>query len=138
MPTILRWETGDVFSPGAVDHGQLTRLAQDYVCPGHPVAQWGTVFGVFGALHGVRDIAAALENLLGLHPALGHMSLFLGDWRVRAILQQWAAHMAIYQVLGGHSIQVYSGGGGRYSAARGGGLRVVGAPVRLQPRARDF
>ena len=45
-----------------------------------------------------------LENLPGLHPALGHVSLFKGDWRLPTILQQWAAHMAIYQVSGGHSI----------------------------------
>ena len=108
------------------------RVACDSMCPGRPVAQWGIVFGVSGALHGVRDIAAALENLPGLHPALGHVSLFEGNWRLPAILQQWAAHMAIYQVSGGHSIQVYSGGGGRYTPARGGGLRDVGAPVRLQ------
>ena len=102
----------DVFSPGAMAHGQLMRLARDSVCPGRPVAQWGIVFGMSGALHGVRDIAAAPENLPGLHPALGHVSLFQGDWRLPAILQQWAAHMAIYRVSGGHSIQVYSGGGG--------------------------
>ena len=65
-----------------------------------------------GALRGLRDIAAALECLPGLHPALGHVSLFEGDWRLPAIVQQLAAHMAPYDILGGHSIQVYSGGGG--------------------------
>ena len=55
---------------------------------------------------GVRDVATTLECLLGLHPALGHVSLFQEDWRLPAILQQWAAHMAVYQVSGGHSVQV--------------------------------
>ena len=101
-----------MFSPGAVAHGQLKLLARDSVCPGRPSAQWGIVFGIFGAMCGVRDVAATLECLPGLHPALGHVSLFQGDWRLPAILQQWAAHMAVYQVSGGHSVQVYSGGGG--------------------------
>ena len=105
--------TPGTFSPrGAMAHGQRTRLARDSVCPGRPFAQWGIVFGVSGALCGVRDIAATLECLLGLQPALGHVSLFQGDWRLPAILQQWAAHMAVYQISGGHSVQVYSGGGG--------------------------
>ena len=73
----------------------LWRQARDSVCPGRPFAQWGIVFGVFGALCGVRDIAAPLECLPGLHPALGHVSLFQGDWRLPAVLQQWAAHMAL-------------------------------------------
>ena len=111
-PITLGWEAGDIFSPGAVAHGQLTCLARDSVCPGRPVAQWGIVFSVSGALRGVRDIAAALENLPGLHPASGHVSLFQRDWRLPAILQHWAAHMPIYLISGGHSIQVYSGGGG--------------------------
>ena len=108
-PVTLGWDAGDVFSPGAVAHGQLTRLARDLVCPGRPFAQWGIVFGVSGTMCGVRDIAAALECLPGLHPTLGHVSLFQGDWRLPAILQQWAAHMAVYQISGGHSVQVYSG-----------------------------
>ena len=62
--------------------------------PGQTVAQWGIMFDASGALQGVRDVAAALENLPGLHPAMGHVSLFQGDWRLPAILQQWAAHMA--------------------------------------------
>ena len=70
------------------------------------------VFGVSGALCDVRDIAAPLECLPGLHPAPGHVSLFQGDWRLPAVVQQWAAHMAVYQISGGHSIQGYNGGGG--------------------------
>ena len=101
-------------------HGQLVRLARDFVCLGRPLAQWGIVFGVSGALHGVRDIAPALENLPGLRAALGHMSLFQCDWRLPAILQQWAAHMAIYHISGGHSIHVYSGGRGGALHARPG------------------
>ena len=101
-----------MFSPGAVAHGQLKLLARDSVCPGRPSAQWGIVFGVSGAMCGVRDVAATLECLPGLHSTLGHMSPFQGDWRLPAILQQWAAHMAVYQVSGGHSVQVYSAGGG--------------------------
>ena len=100
-----------MFSPGAVAHDQLKLLARDSVCPGRPSAQWGIVLGISGAVCGVRDVATALECLPGLHPALGHVSLFQGDWRLPAILQQWAAHMAVYQVSGGHSVQVYSGGG---------------------------
>ena len=101
-----------MFSPGAVAHDQLKLLARDSVCPGRPSAQWGIVLGISGAVCGVRDVATALECLPGLHPALGHVSLFQGDWRLPAILQQWAAHMAVYQVSGGHSVQVYIGGGG--------------------------
>ena len=56
-----------------------------------------------GALQVVHDIAVAPENLPGLQPVLGHVSLFQGDWRLPAILQQWAAHMAIYHVFSGHS-----------------------------------
>ena len=111
-PVTLGWDAGDVFSPGAVAHDQLKLLARDSVCPGRPSAQRGIVFGISGAVCGVRDVATALECLPGLHPALGHVSLFQGDWRLPAILQQWAAHMAVYQVSGGHSVQVYSGGGG--------------------------
>ena len=76
-----------MFSPGAVAHGQLKLLARDCVCPGRPSAQWGIVFGISGAMCGVQDVAAALECLPGLHPALGHVSLFQGDWRLPAILQ---------------------------------------------------
>ena len=133
-PVTLGWEAGDVFSPGAEAHGQLMRLARDSVCPGRPVAQWGIVFGVSGALHGVRDIAAPLENLPGLHPALGHVSLFQGDWRLPAILQQWAAHVAIYQVSGGHSIQVYDGGGGGVTGGGGGCLRAEFCAINRPPR----
>ena len=99
-------------SPGAVAHDHLKLLARDSVCRGRPSAQWGIVFGISGAVCGLRDVATTLECLPGLHPALGHVSLFQGDWRLPAILQQWAAHMAVYQVSGGHSVQVYSGGGG--------------------------
>ena len=111
-PITLGWDAGDVFSPGAVAHGQLKLLALDSICPGRPYAQWGIVFGVSGAMCGVRDVAATPECLPGLHPTLGHVSLFQGDWRLPAILQQWAAHMAVYQIAGGHLVQVYSGGGG--------------------------
>ena len=111
-PVTLGWDAGDAFSPGAVAHGQLKLLARDSVCPGRPSAQWGIVFGVSGAMCGVRGVAATLQCLPGLHPTLGHVSLFQGDWRLPAILQQWAAHMAVYQVSGGHPVQVYSGGGG--------------------------
>ena len=111
-PVTLGWDAGDVFFPGAVAHGQLKLLARDSIFPGRPSAQWGIVFGVSGAMCGVRDVAATLECLPGLHPTLGHVSLFQGDWRLPAILQQWAAHMAVYQISGGHSVQVYSGGGG--------------------------
>ena len=79
---------------------------------GRTVAQWGIMFDAPGALQGVCDIAAALENLAGLHPAMGDVSLFQGDWRLPAIPQQWAGHMAKYQVSGGHAIQVYSSGEG--------------------------
>ena len=96
--------------PGALAHGQLTHLARESTCRGRPVAQWGIVFGVSGALQGVCDIGIALENLLGFHPVLGHVSLFQGDWRLPAILQQWAAHMVIYQLSGGNCIQIYSRG----------------------------
>ena len=111
-PVALGWEAGHVFSPGAVAHSQLVRLARDSVSPGQTVAQWGIVFDASGALQVVRDVAAALENLPGLHPAMGHVSLLHGDWRVPAILQQGAAHLAIYQVSGGRAIQVYSCGTG--------------------------
>ena len=111
-PVTLGWEARDVFSPGAVAHGPLVRLARDPVSPGRGVAQWGIMFDASGALQGVRDVAAALENLPGLHPAMGPVSLFQGDECLPTILQQWAAHMAIYQVSGGHTIQVYSCGEG--------------------------
>ena len=111
-PVTLGWDAGDVFSPGAVAHGHLKLMALDSVCPGRPSAQSGIVFGVSGAMCGVRDVAATQESLPGLHPALGHVSFFHGDWRLPAILQQWAAHMAVYQVSGGHSVHVYSRRGG--------------------------
>ena len=111
-PVTVGWDAGDVFSPGAVAHNQLKLLARDSMCPGRPFAQWGIVFGISGAVCGVRDVATTLECLPSLHPALGHVSLFQGVWRLPALLQQWAAHMAVYQVSGGHSVQVYSGGGG--------------------------
>ena len=66
----LGWEAGDVFSPGAVAHSRLVRLARDSVSPGRAVAQWGIMFDASGALQGVRDVAAALDNLLRLHPAM--------------------------------------------------------------------
>ena len=75
-PVTLGWDAGDVFSPGAVAHGQLKLLARDSVCPGRPSAQWGIVFGVSGAMCGVRDVATTSECLPRLHPALGHVSLF--------------------------------------------------------------
>ena len=53
----------------------------------------------------------ALENLPGLHLALEHVSLSQGNWRLPAILQQWAAHIALHQVSGSHTVQVYSQGG---------------------------
>ena len=111
-PVALGWDAGEVFSPGAVAHDQLKLLARDSVCPGRPSAQWGIVFGISGAVCGVQDVATTLECLPGLDPALGHMSPFQGDWRLPAILQQSAAHMAVYQVSGGHSVQECSDGGG--------------------------
>ena len=71
-------------------------------------------------------------------PTLGHVSLFQGGWCLPAILQQWAAHMAVYQISGGHSVQVYSGGGGRHPPARSGGVRDVGAQIHLQSRLCGF
>ena len=105
-PLTLGWDAGDVFSPGAVAHDQSKLLVRDSVYLGRPSAQWGIVFGISGATCSVRDVATTLECLPVLQPALGHVSLFQGDWRLPAILQQWAAHMAVYQVLGGHLVQV--------------------------------
>ena len=110
-PVTLGWYARDVFSPGAVAHGQLNLLARDSVRPGRHSTQRGVVFGIFGAMCGVRDMATTLECLPGLHPALEHVSLFQGDRHLPTILQQWAAHMAVYQVSGGHSVQVHSVGG---------------------------
>ena len=111
-PVTLGWDAGDVFSLGAVAHGQLKHLARDAICPGPPFAQWGIVFDVSGAMCGVREVAATLECLPGLQPTLGYVSLFQGDCRLPANLQQWEVHMAVYPTSGGHSVQVYSGGGG--------------------------
>ena len=134
-PVTLGWDAGDVFSTGAVAQDELKLLARDSICPGRPSAQWGIVFGVSGAMCGVRDVAATLECLPGLHPTLGHVSLFQGDWRLPAIVQHWAAHMAVYQISAGRSVQVYSGGGGRHPPARSGGVRDVGAQIHIQSRS---
>ena len=111
-PVTVEWDAGDVFSLGAVAHIQLKLLARASICPGRPSAHWGIVFRVSGAVCGTRDVAATLECLPGAHPTLGDVSLFQGNWRLTAIMQQWAAHMAVYQISGGHSVQVYSGVGG--------------------------
>ena len=84
----LGWDAWNVFSPGAVAHGQFKLLARDSVCLGLPSAQWGIVFAVSGAMCGVWDVTATLECLPGLAPTLGHMFLLQGDWRLPAILQQ--------------------------------------------------
>ena len=73
-PITMGREAGDVFSPGAVAHGQLTRLARDSVCQGPPVVQQGIIFNGSGALQGVRGIATTLENLPRLQPALACLS----------------------------------------------------------------
>ena len=106
--------------PGVVANGQLTRFARESVFSGRPVGHWGIVFNLSGALQGVHDIAMA-HNLPSLRPALQHVSLFQGDWRLHAILQQWAAQMAIYQPSGRHSMQVYSCGGALHTRT---GLRA--------------
>ena len=131
-PVTLGWDAGDVFSPGAVAHGQLKLLARDSVCPGRPSAQWGIVFGVSGTMCGVRDVAATLECLPGLHPALGHVSLFQGDWRLPAILQQWAAHMGTL-----HCPPPHSGGYTRVPPVLPGPRRDRDAPWGIVGTRRD-
>ena len=65
-PVTLGWDAGDVFSPRAVAQDHLKLLVRDSVCPGRPSAQWGIVFGISGAVCGVRDVATTLECLPGL------------------------------------------------------------------------
>ena len=70
------WDAGELLSAGAAAHAQLVWLVCGSVSVGRATVQWVVLFSAGGSLQGFGDPTAALESLPGLHPSLGHVTLF--------------------------------------------------------------